>query len=148
MTKQRAQLLRKLGVLLIVSGAALAFVGSLWNFTDGVLSNPFWTLFVILAGTSLAGLRTESEREEEMNDKRARYARIVQRFGVERVRFALKAAVVAILALSPVALIAFLFENMPFFWLSLVLIACLVSLVVVTDNPDDSIQNKNSNQSR
>ena len=148
MKKQRAQLLRKLGHFLIVLGAAFALLASRWNFTDGVLSNPFLVLFVILAGTYLAGLRTESEREKEINEKRARYARIVQKFGVERVQFALKAAVVAILALSPVTLLTFLFDSMPFFWLSVVLIACLVSLAVVTDNPDDSIQARNSNQSR
>lgn len=148
MTKQSASLLRKIGYLLILSGAALAFLASGLKLIDGASMTPLWALFVIFSGTYLAGLKTESEREEEINEKRARYARIVQRFGVERVRFALKAAVVAILALSPVALITFLFDSMPFFWLSVVLIACLVSLAVVADNPDDSIQARNSNQSR
>ena len=147
MNKKRALLLRKFGQILIVSGAALAFFASQWDLIGSAI-DPVLALFVILAGTYLAGLRTESEREEEMNEKRTRYARIVQRFGFGRVQFALKAAVVAILALFPAALLTFLFDNMPFFWLSTALIACLVSLAVVTDNPDDSIQTRTSNQSR
>jgi asparagine N-glycosylation enzyme membrane subunit Stt3 len=139
--------LRKVGMLLIFIPAVASFVFSERSPDGDLWSSPFFWFFVLIVGLYFAGLRTEKENKVEIDKKRERYSRTVSKFRAQRIRFMLKASVVAILALFPIALLSVVFNSMNIFWTVVVLIAAFIALVVFTDNPDRSILSKRPNQS-
>lgn len=146
MTEPFIPFIRKVGLLLMVTPAGLYFVALAFYRGNLELINPFLWSICLMTGTYLMSLRTKKENEDELNRKRARYSRMVRKFGSKKVRFTFKASVVAILALFSIALLSILYDSMPVFWCVVFLIAVSLVLAVLTDNPDSSVLSEEPHQ--
>ncbi|ADE55905.1 hypothetical protein Caka_2892 [Coraliomargarita akajimensis DSM 45221] len=139
--------LRKVGLFLIFTPALVTQFASNSARADGAWNHPLLWFSALTLGLYLSSLRTEQECTDTVETKQRRYSRLAARFGSDRLAFVVKASVVLLLVLFPIALLSLVSNSGAIFWPVVILAAGCVALITLVDNPNQSLFSRSPTRS-
>jgi ABC-type enterochelin transport system permease subunit len=136
------QFIRNTGFILNGIGIGFLFSGSEWLRATNQHSIVVIGLVVMTIGTFLRSARNKEETEKEYERKSARYARIAERVGHDRIKSVYKFSLIATVVFFAIAMGIMISGSMNFVWPLIVMIAVALVLATFTHAPDPTSRSR------
>jgi uncharacterized membrane protein len=136
LSQKYTELIRNTGFLLNGIGIGIVFSSSEWMRATSHHDLFMIGLVVITVGTFLRAAKNEGEKEKEYKRKRARYSRMADRIGSDRIKSVYKYSLLGTVVLFAIAMGIMVSGSMNFVWPLIALIAVALVLATLTHEPN------------
>ena len=136
LSQKKTELIRNAGFLLNGIGIGIVFSGSAWLQNSNHHELFMIGLWIIVGGNFLRSAKTKEEKENELQKKSDRYARMAERIGPSRIKLVFKASVLFTVVVFAIAMAVMISGSMNSVWPLIGLITVGLVTASLTHEPD------------